>query len=34
MITALEERLDDVVSERVAFGASSGPGPQARQTDG
>lgn len=35
VITALEERLDDVVSERVgAVGAPSGPGPQARQTDG
>lgn len=31
VITALEERLDDVVSERVAaFGAPSGPGPEAR----
>lgn len=32
VITALEERLDDVVSKRVAaFGPASGPRPQARQ---
>ena len=34
VIGALEERLDDVVSKRIAiFGPASGPGPQARQTD-
>jgi DNA-binding MarR family transcriptional regulator len=34
VMTALEERLDNVVSERVAaFGAPSGPEPEARQAD-
>jgi DNA-binding MarR family transcriptional regulator len=34
VISTLEERLDDVVSERAAaFGPPPGPGPQARQTD-
>jgi DNA-binding MarR family transcriptional regulator len=34
VITALEERLDDVVSKRVAaFGPPSGPGPDATQAE-